>query len=196
MGIHYEQTKIHWNYFLALEKDFELLSRYIEFSEDNNNTFSIELARIIMSASQEVDVIMKGICGIFGNKKADNINQYKVVIKENLNDLIEEEVYISRFGMRSKPWLNWTTEEENPIWWKANNKIKHQRTSHFKKANLKNAFNSLGALLIVNLYFYKLKKENEAGKAVDWRDITSELNSRDSFMKLRDEYYHVNFVFN
>ena len=67
---------------------------------------------------------------------------------------------------------------------------------YFKKANLKNAFNSLGALLIVNLYFYKLKKENEAGKAVDWRDITSELNSRDSFMKLRDEYYHVNFVFN
>jgi hypothetical protein len=196
MGIHYENTKIHWNYFLALEKDFELLSRYIEFSEENNNTFSIELARIIMSASQEVDVIMKGICGIFGKNKADNINQYKEVIKENLSDLVNEEVFISRFGMRSTPWLNWNTEEENPLWWKANNKIKHQRTDHFKKANLKNAFNALGALLIVNLYFYKLEKEKETGSAVDWRDITSELNSRDSFMTLRDDYYHVNFVFN
>ena len=190
MGIHYENTRIHWNYFLALEKDFELLSRYIEFSEENNNTFSIELARIIMSSSQEVDVIMKNICALLGQDNADNINHYKTTIKEKLSDLINEEVFISRFGMRSTPWLNWNEENENPIWWRANNKIKHERTNHFQKANLKNAFNALGALLIVNLYFYKLEKEKESDNEVDWRDITYELNSRDSFMKLNDKYYH------
>ena len=193
MGIHYEKTRIHWNYFLALEKDFELLSRYIEFSEENNNTFSIELARIIMSSSQEVDVIMKNICALLGQDNSDNINHYRSIIKEKLSDLINEEVNISRFGMRSTPWLNWNEENENPIWWKVNNKIKHERTNHFQKANLKNAFNALGALLIVNLYFYKLEKEKESGNQVDWKDITYELNSKDSFIKLNDSYYHESY---
>ncbi len=188
MGIHYEKSKIHWNYFLAIQQDFELLSRYIEFSEENNATFSIELARIIMSASQEVDVIMKGICSLLNENNADNINDYRNVIKEKLSDLIEEEVFIARFGMRSQPWQNWLGDE-NPIWWRANNKIKHQRTNHFQKANLKNAFNALGALLIVNVYFYKLEKEKEIENAVSWKDITQDLNSKDSFMKLKDEYY-------
>ena len=196
MGIHYEKTKLHWNYYLAIERDFENISRYIEFSEKNNNTFSIELARIIMSASQEVDVIMKGICGLLGNKKADNINQYGSVIREKLKELIEEEVFISRFGMRSIPWLNWNKEDENPLWWRANNKIKHQRTSHFNHANLKNAFNALGALLIVNIYYYKLEQEKEMGKSVSMKDVTNNLDARDNFMKLRDEYYNVIMLFN
>lgn len=188
MGIHYEKSKIHWNYFLAIQQDFELLSRYIEFSEENNNTFSIELARIIMSASQEVDVIMKGICSLIGENNSNNINDYRNVIKEKLNNLIVEEVFIARFGMRSQPWINWQGDE-NPIWWRANNKIKHQRTNHFQKANLKNAFNALGALLIVNIYFYKLEKEKETGDDVSWKDTTSDLNCKDSFMKLKDDYY-------
>lgn len=193
MGIHYEKTKIHWNYFLAIEQDFELISRYVEFSEENNDTFSIELARIIMSASQEVDVIMKGICSLLDNDRVNNIDHYRPIIQEKLSDLINEEVFISRFGMSSKPWINWQSDE-NPIWWKANNKIKHQRTDHFKKANLKNAFNALGALLIVNLYFYKMEAEQESGESLNWRKITSILNSRDSFMKLRDEYYYDTLV--
>ena len=194
MGIHYEQSKIHWNYFLAIQQDFELLSRYVEFSEGNNSTFSIELARIIMSASQEVDVIMKGICSLLDENNADNINDYRNVIKDKLSDLIDEEVFVARFGMRSQPWLNWKGDE-NPIWWRANNKIKHQRTNHFQKANLKNAFNALGALLIVNIYYYKLEKEKEIGSAVSWKDTTCDLNCKDSFMKLKDEYYRGALLF-
>ncbi len=32
--------KHHWNYFLAIEKDLENLSRYIEFSDANLGTYS------------------------------------------------------------------------------------------------------------------------------------------------------------
>lgn len=77
MGIEYEATKIHWNYFLAIEQDFEKISRYVEFTESNNETFSIEFSRIIMAASQEVDVIMKSICEFLGHTGANNINEYK-----------------------------------------------------------------------------------------------------------------------
>jgi len=75
MGIKYEGTKIHWNNFLAIEQDFEKLSRYIEFCEDNNNTFSIELARIIMSASQKIDVILKNICNLLVDNPARNFKK-------------------------------------------------------------------------------------------------------------------------
>ena len=56
------KTKHHWNYFLAIEKDLEKLSRYIEFSNDNLDTYSIELTHILLSSSSEVDVIMKQLC--------------------------------------------------------------------------------------------------------------------------------------
>ena len=52
----------HWNYFLAIEEDLENLSRYIELREDNFATYSIETAKILMAASQEVDVLFKAIC--------------------------------------------------------------------------------------------------------------------------------------
>jgi hypothetical protein len=189
MGIHYEQTKIHWNYFLAIQQDFELISRYIEFTEENNKTFSIELARIIMSSSQEIDVVMKRICNLLGVENTENINDYRKVIKEKLPELIDEKIFIAKYGMKSQPWQNWSGDS-NPIWWKANNLIKHQRTEHFKEANLQNAFNSLGALLIVNFYFYKLEKENKTKDKISPKDVTRELDCKNSFIKLQDNYYN------
>ena len=36
--------RLHWNYFLALDKDVEALSRYVEFDESNFDTYSNEMA--------------------------------------------------------------------------------------------------------------------------------------------------------
>ena len=83
--------KHHWNYFLAIEKDLEKLSRYIEFSNDNLGTYSIELSHILLSASSEIDVMMKQLCGLLDPDKAtNNINDYKDVIKAHLNSFINE----------------------------------------------------------------------------------------------------------
>jgi hypothetical protein len=48
--------KLHWNYFLALERDLEVVSRYVEFSRPNFQVFSIELAHLLFAAASEVDV--------------------------------------------------------------------------------------------------------------------------------------------
>jgi hypothetical protein len=77
-----ESTRPHWNYFLALEKDLEAASRYIEFSPDNFNTYSIELAHLLLSAASEVDTLAKCICSILDPKaKPENINEYRRIIK-------------------------------------------------------------------------------------------------------------------
>lgn len=189
MGIEYSESNIHWNYLLAIESDFEKISRYVEFCEANNSTFSIELARIIMSSTQEIDGTMKKLCSFLDpTKNPDNINQYKEIILEKKPEFINEKVEIPRFGMESKPWINWSGEE-NPEWWRANNKIKHDRTENFEKANLKNAFNCVGALLITTLYYYKSKFE-ASGEAMSWPDLTGTIKPKASLYILNIEYYH------
>ncbi len=82
--IKFGTPKHHWNYFLAIEKDLEHLSRYIEFAKDNLGTYSIELTHILLSASSEIDVIMKQLCTLINpSKTTNNINDYKEIIKKD-----------------------------------------------------------------------------------------------------------------
>ena len=100
--------KHQWNYFLAIESDLEDISRYIEFSNANLGTYSIKLAHILLSASSEVDVIMKQLCQlVLSNQSLTNINDYRRVIKNCLPVFINEEIRIDRFGLSYKPWDNW-----------------------------------------------------------------------------------------
>jgi len=64
MGIHHSESEspIHWRQFLALEEELMQVARYIEFSEDNFNTYSIELASLLLGAGSEIDVVAKQIC--------------------------------------------------------------------------------------------------------------------------------------
>jgi hypothetical protein len=64
MGIAREKTFLHWNFFLALEEDLDTLSKYIDFS-GNDEVYSIEIARLFLNACSEVDVILKRGCNEF-----------------------------------------------------------------------------------------------------------------------------------
>jgi len=195
MGIEYSKTKVHWNYFLMLEQDFQNISRYIEPCEKNNNTFSLELARIIMSSAQETDVIMKSLCKLIdSNYEGGGINQYYKSISEKIPEILSEKITIPRFSMSSSPWENWE-DNKPPLWWTANNKIKHHRTNNFDRATLKNAFNSLAALLITTSYFYKKELEKEKEQEIEWYLITQELVSTTKLFRLNEDYYSGKVIF-
>ena len=189
MGIHYKKVNIHWNYFLAIESDFEKMTRYVELTESNNSTFSIEFARLIMAATQEVDVILKKLCDIVSKSSPERINEYKPIITEIFHEFTKEYVQIPRFGMSSQPWESWIETDNSPEWWKANNKIKHNRTDNFEKANLKNAFNAIGGLLIATMYFYKAEFEKIEEAEISWTDLTYKLKPNTTLFRLKDEYY-------
>ena len=179
---------IHWNYFIALEKDLENISRYIEFTKDNEDTYSIELAKILMSASSETDVLLKMICNIYG-VKADNINKYRKCSRENFPELADEEVFINRFTMSFMPWINWKgNDDTNPDWWKSYNKVKHHRNDSYNQANLKNVINSVGALLICTVYYYKLIG------GLSFKDTTRQLIPNSNLYDLKSEYYNANLI--
>jgi hypothetical protein len=151
----------HWNYFLALEKDLEVLSRYIEFTQTNFECYSIEIVRILFSAASEVDVVAKQLCvKLNPNSSASNINQYRDEIKSAYPNLPNFRVTIPRFGLELSPWTNWNNPQGIPDWWTAYNKVKHHRNTDYHKGNLKNCLNAVAGLFVIVLYFYDEKAKN------------------------------------
>ena len=115
-------TKIdeHWNYFLSTEEDILKLSRYVEFDKRNYNCFSVEMARLLMAAAAEVDVVCKQLClTINPASRASVINQYRDVIVRAFPMIPAFEVVIPRYGLRLKPWTNWRRSNNPPLWWTA-----------------------------------------------------------------------------
>jgi hypothetical protein len=135
-----------------LEDDLLQLSRWIEFSADNETVYSIELARLLMTAAAEVDVVAKALCkAIDRERNASSINVYQSVLLQAVPMLPQAQVEMPRFGMLFQPWSNWAEPTTPPDWWQGNNKVKHHRAEHFRQANLKNVLNAIAALLVLLL---------------------------------------------
>jgi len=152
------RIEVHWNYLLAIENDLEKLSRYVEFDERNFDCFSVEIARILLSASAEADVVCKKLCLKFNqSSSADNIHRYRDEIKTAHPNIVDFEVIISRYGLSLRPWDKWKDSQGVPDWWTAYNKVKHHRETEYHRANLKNAIDSVAGLFVMTLYFYQEK---------------------------------------
>lgn len=189
--IEFKTPQHHWNYYLALERDLENISRYIEFSDANLSTYSIELTHILLSASSEVDVILKQICQIVEpTARAVNILDYQHLIQLHHPTIINEEVSIYKFKLSFKPWETWDQAQSPPNWWTSHNRVKHQRNNHFAEANLRNAINAVGALLIVVTHYYQLAFTREAENPVSLKETTSQLDPGPTFLRINADYYH------
>ena len=47
-------SHLYWQFFIALESDLHATTRYVEYSEDNFETYSVDFAQIILGACSEV----------------------------------------------------------------------------------------------------------------------------------------------
>lgn len=189
-------SKIHWNYFIALEKDVETASRYVEFCEPNFDVYSIELAHLLFAAASEVDVIAKLLCErLQPTARRNNIDDYRSILVAKLSDLPTIEVSIARYGLSFKPWSNWLDRKnDNPLWWRSYNEVKHQRDTHFDKATLKNALNALGALLILVYYYYSYELAPSSIERLSPKDTTRELKPESTLFTLPENYYYANLI--
>ncbi len=160
MGIQTNKIEPHWNYFLAMERDLDALSRYVEFDKKNFDCFSIEIARVLLASGAEVDVVCKQVCKVIDPRSsADKINKYRSKIKAAFPGIPQFGVLLPRFGLRLSPWDEWNKANGVPVWWTAYNKIKHQRDSEYHQASLKNALNAVAGLFVMVLYLYKEKAQ-------------------------------------
>ncbi|MCX6100696.1 MAG: hypothetical protein NTV92_04625 [Candidatus Bipolaricaulota bacterium] len=143
----------HWEYFLALEADLGKLSRYVQFSECNFGTYSIEIAHLLLAASSEVDVVIKAYCDELGHD-VGNMDQYRSVLQSENPALGGYQSFMPRFGLQFKPWEN-LRDGRPPNWWSDYNKVKHHRDVEFGRANLGNVLNAMAGLFLILLVYYE-----------------------------------------
>lgn len=151
-------TFVHWNYFLAIEEDLDRISRFVDFS-GNEDTYSLEIARVLLSACSEIDVFLKLLCKkLNASSSARNINEYKNELN-SITTIAPFEVTMPRHQMSTKPWLSWSTAN-TPEWWSAHNEVKHQRDTEFAQAKLTHCINAVGALYVAALHLYQQEAES------------------------------------
>ena len=144
----------HWRYLKILDDDFRNLSRFVEPSKVNLSSYSLELARLLMIAAQECDVLLQSICVGLGDTKASNEQDYRATITDKLPSFQSVQVEVDPFGLVFQPFEDWS-KNSTPVWWTANNKIKHDRVSHFEKASLSNVLLAISGVLVANLYLHR-----------------------------------------
>lgn len=189
------KAKLHWNYFVALEDDLEALSRYIEFCPPNLGVFSIELAHLLFAAASEVDVMAKCICSVVSPAaKCSNIDQYRCTLSDPENAPVGFDkvwaiaITVPRYGLAFKPWENWG-KGLNPDWWRSYNNVKHERDKHFQEATLQHALNALGALLIMNLFYYRFELSPKPSVRYTPVSVTRRLKPESRLLRLPLKYY-------
>lgn len=194
MKITTNPAKHHWNYFLALEKDMDTLSRYIEICDANFKVFSVELAHLLLASASEVDVVAKLLCEqIRDQAPRRDINNYKALLVPAIPTLSEAEVFVPRYGLSLKPWGSWAGQD-HPIWWRSYNNVKHQRDAHFCEANLENGLNALGALLVLTFYYYSRKLAHSPIQTLNPKDATRELYPESKLLRLHDDFYYSSVI--
>jgi len=156
----------YWRYFLSIEDDFIKTLRYVDLSNDNYKTYSIEYTRLLISACAEIETMLKLLCKTTGsNCEKYNISKLKRKLYEHEFGLMHEAgVNLSNYEIDEIiPFASWEKDDSkgklvNPEWWKAYNSIKHDRDDRFKEANLENVIYAIAGLFIVEMYYYEKKK--------------------------------------
>ena len=183
-------SKVHWNYYLALEHDLELAARYVEFSDANMGTYSIEFAHLLLAAASEVDVVAKLLCNHFSPQSPrNNIDDYRVLLTQHIPNLATLQLSVARYALTLTPWSNWASAK-NPDWWRSYNNVKHERDAFFSEATLKNALNALSALHALTFYYYLHTAAPGAGAPLSEKETNRILLPAASFIDLPDEWHY------
>lgn len=147
------QTKTpHWNYYLSLEEDVLSIARYVELAQPNFTTYSLEIARLLMAATQELDIVLKQLCSHYSDGSTAEPG-YRAFLSEKYPAWLSLSVEMPAYGLTLQPFAPWAATQ-TAQWWTANNKVKHHRHTHFSSASLENMLNAVSALFVANVYLH------------------------------------------
>lgn len=155
----------YWMFYMQLENDFSKTFNYVEFADDNLSTYSKEYAKQLISIGSELDIVFKALCNEVDSTRARScITDYANILC-GYDNLTDATVQFSYNKESYKPFDGWTPNSK-PSWWGDYNKVKHNRAENdnITLANLKNVFNALAALFILNRYLCKIVCSNKIMK--------------------------------
>lgn len=153
----------YWHYYLILKADFKKTLQYVHLSslsgpDDHSNlkTYSLELAKQLISIAAEFETIAQLLCKQINGVKVGNMGQYKENILPKFPKMWSTPVFIDQYKeMIIYPLKPWESPGGTLAWWDAYGFIKHRRHLYFEKATLENVLHALGSLLILESYLYQ-----------------------------------------
>lgn len=178
--------KSYWNYYLDLEDQFISTKRFVEFDVSNFTTYSIEYLKLLQAVCSEIDVVAKILSEeydiSFKSEKYISIKKWGFYLQQAYPNIGKITVSFNMDYVLS-PWKNWRYERyydtknrlqyrlvegtKVPFWWTSYNKVKHERTSHYKYgksnyilANQENIINAMAALFILETLYLCSKNED------------------------------------
>jgi len=128
--------------------------RYVDCSNMNCGVFSYEYASILRDCGSVFGSIMDRLVRETTPKKPSNeydMRDYRKWLIKEINEIHLLSVGIN-YPLERKyllPFKELDREDGRLEWWIAYNNIKHSDVDNFRDGNLRNAFNSLGALAIL-----------------------------------------------
>lgn len=160
-----------------LEKEFTETMHYVKLDADNYEAYSDAYAKLLLQIGSEIDVVAKETCKLINPSfNNDTMDKYLPVLFSD-TDFSNSKVKLINYSIALDPWNERETQYVSTpgiIWWKAYNKVKHERMNtvkidgiskeSYKFANLKNTINSLGGLYHLLLHTYYLLLKNEGKK--------------------------------
>ncbi|QWF16904.1 hypothetical protein [Lysobacter capsici] len=154
MAWNLERNNLHWHYFLAIESDLVRVSRFVEFHKDNMQTFSIELARVLLATCAKVEVVGKLIAHTH-NIRPRKIDQIRDALMSKYPHISAAQVFLPRHDLTLTPWSAWAGNK-SPNWWVAYNSLKHDHKDALSHASLASSLESLGGLLVLVLLYCRI----------------------------------------
>lgn len=158
----------YWEYYKDLEHQFEGFLNLVPYLKKNEKVYSFRLANLILGIGAHVDSAFKEIFrwSVFSSKYASILSKVNSG-KSNITDYrkLEPEYNLSKREVVFKCLPDRQTivpfrgfDKESPKWWRDYNKIKHEFSLNFYRANLNNARDALAGAFLLNVIHKPARK--------------------------------------
>ncbi len=161
-----------FNYFLALEAELENSFNYIEPDVHNFECYGAKYASLLNSVCVEFESVAKSLIkAINPDASVGNIGEIKGQILSLFPKFEENSVEITRLGQVINPFVDWSNDRLE--WWDSYTALKHNRIQNYKKANLRNVFLAMSALLVLIVYLERFRDKTRKIRTckVFWMEV-------------------------
>lgn len=133
-------------------KDFKDLIDYVEPVDANKSVFSHRIYELLLRTATEFEANCKGIL-LANNYTASTKDHYTINDYYKINQIMELDKYIVSTQLwnpekKFSPLSQWALNASLD-WYKAYNKVKHNRYSNFQAASLDNLFTGICSLVVI-----------------------------------------------
>jgi len=134
-----------------LENDLQRVFEYVEPSDFNKTSYSMRSYELLLRAATEFESNCKAVLGSNGYNVSKNLNVQDYFKLENAMHLSAYEMELSIWGpqtLKIRPFKDWSNGH-SLRWYRAYNKVKHNRSAEFHVANLETLIEAIAAVFLL-----------------------------------------------